>query len=69
MKIKPEELELPVTLISNGKLLRNNLPVLGKDEEWLRKILCKQNCTVSQVYLLTAEPSGKIYFAKKSEEP
>lgn len=60
-------LALPVTLISGGRLLRENLPLAGKTEAWVIEQLRHHNCTVREVYLLTAEPSGKVYLALKKE--
>ena len=59
--------ELPITLISNGQLLKKNLPVAGVDHAWVEETLKKQNLRQRDVYLLTLEPSGKIYLAAKSE--
>ena len=59
------ELELPITIISGGKLLEENLRLSGRDRSWLEQILSSHKCAVSDIYLLTAEPSGKIYLSKK----
>lgn len=58
---------LPVTLISGGKLLRKNLAVAGRSESWVQEWLQKRQCTISQVFLLTVDPTGKIYLAVKEE--
>ena len=55
----------PVTLISDGKLLRDNLKVAGKDEAWLNRILKKKKATVSSTWLLTVDHTDKIVFYKK----
>lgn len=68
MNLQPSALELPVTIISGGKLLKENLRLAGRDHNWLSKFMESHGCTVSQVYLLTLEPSGRIYLAMKSEE-
>ena len=60
--------KLPVTVISSGRLLRENLPVLGRDEAWVQRVLQNYNCRVQDVYLLTSEPDGKLYFAAMQEE-
>lgn len=59
--------ELPVTLISGGRLLRENLALSGKTEAWVREQLRNYNCTVRDVYLLTAEPSGRLYLSIRQE--
>lgn len=59
--------ELPVTLISGGKLLRENLALSGRTEVWVREQLRNYNCTVRDVYLLTVEPSGRLYLSIRQE--
>ena len=68
MNIKMRDFNLPVTIISGGKLLTENLKISGFDEKWLNKLLKKHGCDVRNVYLLTVEPSGKTYLSIKSEE-
>ena len=59
--------ELPVTLISGGRLLRENLALSGRTEVWVREQLRNYNCTVQDVYLLTVEPSGRLYLSIRQE--
>lgn len=59
--------QLPVTVIASGRLLRQNLPLLGKDEAWVREVLKAYNCQLRDVYLLTSEPGGKLYFSAAKE--
>ena len=65
--VRVEDTPLPVTVISDGQLLEENLPKLGKDRGWVAAVLTNYGCTVRDVYLLTAEPSGKLYFCRKGE--
>ncbi len=67
MNIQVKELSLPITIISGGKLLKENLQISGRDEKWLGTLLKKHGCTVNKVYLLTVEASGKTYLSIKSE--
>ena len=56
----------PSILISDGRVLEANLKHLGRDMNWLRKQLRERGAAEpSQVFLLTATPSGQIYLAKK----
>lgn len=64
--MKPSnQLELPITLISEGSLLSNNLKISGKSREWLNNVLKQHHCSVSQVYLFTLTQSGGICLIKK----
>lgn len=65
--VKVEDTQLPVTIISDGQLLTENLPKLGKNRGWVTEVLTDYGCAVRDVYLLTAEPGGKLYFCRKGE--
>lgn len=67
MNVQTQELDLPVTIISGGKLLKENLRISGRNEAWLNNFLKKHGCSASSVYLLTIESSGKTYLSIKSE--
>lgn len=66
--IAVQELNLPVTIISGGKLLDHNLKLSGRGHAWVDQVLHSHSCTVSQVFLLTVDASGKTYLALKEEE-
>ena len=63
--IRASETELPVTLVSDGNLMRENLAVAKRDEKWVEKELQKRNCSLSQTLLLTVDRTGQVYFVKK----
>lgn len=57
---------LPVSVITEGRIMRENMRLLGKDEKWLEAQLRKRGArSAREVYLLTVDASGNIYFAKK----
>lgn len=62
-----EEANLPITIISNGRVLEENLPLLGKPRAWVDEVLQNYNCPLRAVYLLSAEPGGKLYFSVREE--
>ena len=59
---------LPVTVISGGKLMDANLPLLGKTRSWVQQLLQKQNLHLQDVFLLTAEPDGRLYLSVRQED-
>ena len=63
---KPETQELPYTVISDGRILRDNLRRLGRDEQWLLKKLRGRSLTVEGVLLMTLTQSGKIALFPRS---
>ncbi len=65
---KPQELEYPITIISCGRVMEENLQAVGKDEEWLRKQLFCANLTQKDVFLLTATESGQVHIVEMEAE-
>lgn len=58
---------LPITVISDGKLIRSNLEKSGKDDAWLRQVLKDKESTVAQTWLLTVDEGNHIRFYRKEE--
>ena len=58
---------LPITLISDGKLLASNLPLTGKDEAWIQRVLDTRNTTIAQTWLLTVDAGDQILWYPKEE--
>lgn len=65
--IKVEEAELPVTLVSSGKLLPENLDMAGRSRAWLDEELKKRNCSVRQALLMTVDSGGKVYLVRRED--
>ena len=60
----------PYILISDGTVLRENLRKCGKTEEWLRGECRRQGVkSPEQVFLLTCDTTGNVYFAKREKRP
>ncbi len=56
----------PTILISDGRILEANLQYVGLDKCWLTDRLRENGAdTASQVFLMTVNEAGEIYFAKK----
>ena len=59
----------PTILINDGRILSNNLRRMGRDEKWLRKELRARGAAdAAEVYLLTLNQAGQIYYAEKERE-
>ena len=56
---------MPVTIVSDGKLLESNLAVSGRDRAWLGHQLRSRGCPLRDTYLLTVDGKGNVYFIKK----
>ncbi len=69
MNLAPEEAGLPLVIINDGRLLEHNLHLRGYEETWLEKQLKAHGVKrPDQVYLLTADELGRVYFAPKEEK-
>lgn len=56
---------LPVTVISDGRLLKNNLKKCGKDENWVSRTLKQYHSTQEQTLLLTVDGQNQVVFIPK----
>jgi uncharacterized membrane protein YcaP (DUF421 family) len=66
MNINLPEKGIPIAVISDGRILTENLHLLGKDENWLGKELKRRNnIDPKDVLYMTLDDAGGIYFAAK----
>lgn len=56
---------LPVTIVSDGRILRENLRKAGKDEAWVRRVLSGRNARLEDTWLLTVDHGENIIFYPK----
>ena len=59
---------LPVTIIDDGRLLRENLSVAGKTAAWLQRVLRQKNATVRDTWLLTVDAQDRICWIPREVE-
>ena len=66
MQIETEDTGYFSILINNGRILRDNLKRMGRDERWLQKQVQQRGTQcIEDVYLLMMNDAGQIYFAAK----
>jgi len=58
---------LPVTIVSDGKLLEKNLQKAKKDAAWVRRVLEERQARLENTWLLTVDGSDRIVFYRKEE--
>ena len=68
MNMQTDDNDLPITIISGGKLLEHNLNISGHNRKWVDKILSQHHTTQKDVFLLTVTRANKIYLSLKNEE-
>ena len=58
--------DYPAIIICSGRILTENLHIMGRDTGWLKKELASRGAgDASEVFLMTLNRAGQIYFAKK----
>ena len=56
---------LPITIISDGQLLEENLSKAKKDARWVQNILQQQNTQLQETWLLTVDKADHVLFYRK----
>ena len=63
--IRARKQYIPLTIVSDGKLLEDNLQKAGKDRNWLDRVLQDRDAALSDTWLLTVDGSDKILFYRR----
>ena len=63
--IKARQQFLPITIISDGELLEENLQKARKNRQWLRGVLDEQGASLKETWLLTVDGSNQVTFFRK----
>ena len=56
---------IPLTIISDGVLLHDNLKKAGKTQSWVEKVLKQHDADLQSTWLLTVDKSDHILFYRK----
>ena len=66
MGIQVEDNGYPVIVVNSGHILSDNLRLLGRDENWLNKVLREHGLRSSrEVYLMTCDAGGGVFLAPR----
>lgn len=65
MKIKSEENSLPVTIISEGKVIKENFEQVKVPEEKIMKYVKNLGISIKKILIFTLDNNGLIYFQEK----
>ena len=63
--VKEEPVSLPVILINDGRVLRQNLRACGKDGAWLEEVLKQEGAAAKEIFLLSLDGQGRISCVRK----
>lgn len=67
--VTTEAQSLPVSIIEDGKLLKNNLPHAKKDMQWVEKFLKSKKSSIQNTYLLTVDAQERPLWLPMEETP
>ena len=59
---------IPVTVIEDGYMSRDNLRKAGKDEAWLETVLRERHAKIRDTLLLTVDAGDRVFFVGKERE-
>lgn len=65
--IQVKEQYLPITIVGDGHLYKENLAIAHKDEKWVQRVLEEHRATLSQTWLLTVDDKGHVLWLPKEE--
>lgn len=69
MCLTPEEQGLPLVIISDGKVLAQNLTLRSLDRAWLQDQLAQHgHSRPEEVFLLTVDERGAVYYVPKEDK-
>ena len=63
--IQAKKQYLPLTIVSDGVLLKENLQISGKDRAWVEQVLAERGATLRDTMLLTVDSQDKVIFYRK----
>ena len=63
--ITPQKQALPLTIISDGVLLPENLKIAKKDTAWVQKVLKQHDADIRDTWLLTVDANDHVLFYRK----
>ena len=58
---------LPITIISDGQIMEENLEKAKKDARWVQKILKEKNAQLRDTWLLTVDHGDRVVFYRKEQ--
>ena len=66
--IQAKKQHLPVTVIGDGYLYKENLTAAGKTQAWVEKTLREKGATLEKTWLLTVDGADRVVFLRKEDK-
>lgn len=69
MNLKPDDNGYAVIVVNNGRVMEDNLKKMGFNDVWLERQLQQRKAGgVKNVYLMTVDENGRIYYEPKEQK-
>ena len=68
LNVEVENCGFPRILISDGRLIRENLRKSGHEETWLMKQIKPYGGKIGEIFLLTVDDASRVYCVRKERE-
>ncbi len=68
LQVSVENCGFPRILISDGRLIRENLKKSGYEENWLKEQIKPYGGRISEIFLLTVDDAARVYCVKKEKQ-
>ena len=65
MGIEVTDVGIEVVVVNDGEVAQSSLKIFDFDEEWLKKILLKENLMIKDIFIMTANKKGQYNIIKK----
>ena len=59
---------IPLTVIDNGKIEKNNAVILGLTNQKIMEFLSKNNLSLNKTEILTVDDNGRVYLKQKGQK-
>ncbi len=67
LQLTPPEDDTPFLVVNDGKPVPLGLTLSAHTPQWLHRTLREQNCTLKDVFILTADRSGHVHLVRKEK--
>ena len=68
LNVRAENCGFPIILISDGRLIRENLSKSGHGDEWLKEQIKPFGGKISEIFLLTVDDLSRVYCVRKEKQ-
>lgn len=58
---------LPITIVADGHLYKENLRIARRDDAWVQRVLAEHHSTIEATWLLTVDEKGHVLWLPKED--